>query len=122
MVYDQLARQTPWSPIGERVAITVEDSGDERLTKRSLYEIVRACSVRGDGTPTDLVIELDETLHYHGHRGRVDLRWLVARPCFQWRRMNRLLLTWAAVRIIDARALVDATHDRTIGTARIRRA
>lgn len=120
-LYDRIARKISWSPIGERLAVSIEDSADERLMRQTLYGTIRACDVRSDGTPTDLVIELDAPIQYAGHYRRTGIRWLVARPCFQWRRTNRLLLTWAAVRVMDAPALVDATYDKTIGTARLRR-
>ena len=117
---DRLARKTRWSPIGSRLAITVDESGDAALTNVTLRGTIRACDVADDGTPTDLLVELDAEIDYAGHYSRAGIRWLVMRPCLGLRRTNRLLLTWAAARIVDAPSFRDATYSRTIATGRLR--
>ena len=118
---DVFARLRRWSPIGERVTIAFDDCGDARLAAFTFRGIVRAYGVGDDGTPADLLVELDDGIDYNGHYVRNDIRFLVTRPCLRWRRTSRLLLSWAAFRFIDAPSFRDATYDRTIAVGRIRR-
>lgn len=121
-IADVLARLRRWSPIGERVIITFDDCGDARLCSFTCGGTVRACGVREDGTPDDLLVELDRDLDYRGHYERQGIRFLVTRPCVRWRRTNRLLLSWAIFRFVDAPSFRDASYDRTIAIGRVRRA
>ncbi len=119
VVLDRVARRTHWSPIGEHVAVTFDDSGDVALTDYTAYGTIRAHDTRTDGTPADLLIELDGDIDYAGHYRRSGIHWLVTRACLRWRRTNRLMLGWTAVRISDAPSFRDATYDRTIATGRV---
>lgn len=119
MVCDRIARRTKWSPIGARAAVLFDESADLSRTVSPVYGTIRACDVRDDGTPTDLLIELDADISYVGHYARLRIHWLVTRPCLRWRTTNCLLLGWSAVRIMDAPSFRDATYDKTIGTGRI---
>ncbi len=116
---DLLARISRWSPIGSPVALTIDDSGDERLIGITVSGRVRACDVGVDGTPTDLLVELDGQIAYKGHYVRQDISWLMTRPCLRWRRTNRMVLSWSAARIVDASSFRDGTYDRTIATGRV---
>lgn len=115
-VADLIARIVTWSPISRRLSVTFDDSDDERLSSVTVTGVVRACNVRTDGTPTDMLIELDKPITHAGH---TEVRWLVARPCLRWYRTNRLLLSWSAARLINASSFVDATFDRTVGIGRV---
>lgn len=117
---DLLARVSRWSPIGCPVALTIDDSGDERLIGITVSGRVRACDVDVDGTPTDLLVELDGEITYAGHYMRRDILFVMTRPCLRWRRTNRMVLSWSAARIVDASSFRDGTYDRTIATGRVR--
>jgi hypothetical protein len=100
--------------------ITIDESGDAALTNSTLYGTIRACGVAHDGTPTDLLVELDTEVDYAGHYSTSGIQWLVTTPCLGLHRTNRLLLTWTAARIVDAPSFRDATYHRTIATGRLR--
>jgi hypothetical protein len=118
-VCDRVARRTKWSPIGARAEVVFDDSADFARTGSTVCGTIRACDVRNDGTPTDLLIELDGDIIYVGHYARSAIHWLVTRPCLRWRTTNCLLLGWSAVRIMDAPSFRDATYDKTVGTGRV---
>jgi hypothetical protein len=118
-VLDRVALRTQWSPIGVQVAIMFDDCGDAALIDHTVCGTIRAHETRTDGTPSDLLIELDGDIDYAGHYKRSGIHWLVARPCLRWRRTNRLMLGWAAVRIVDAPSFRDATYDHTVATGRV---
>jgi hypothetical protein len=118
-ILNRLARRTRWSPVAQHVAIAFDESGDLALMGTVRQGTIRACDVADDGTPRDLLIELDQDLHFAAHVTRPNIRWLVTRPCLRWRRTTRLILGWSAVRIIDAPSFRDATYDRTLATGRV---
>lgn len=118
-VCDRVARRTKWSPIGARAAVLFDDSADFSLTGSTVYGTIRACDVRDDGTPTDLLIELDGDIMYAGRCAPAAMHWLVTRPCLRWRATNCLVLGWSAVRIVDAPSFRDATYDKTVATGRV---
>lgn len=134
----------PWSPIGRRVWISMDDPRDAALEGIVVYGCVRACAAP-DGTLTDLLVELERPFNFGnmaepingGIRHRLDatalgadstvrrcaddaeVRWLVSRPCLQWRRTSRIRFSWSAARFVVAGSFADAHFDCTIGTGRI---
>lgn len=110
----------PWSPIGRRVWIRLDDPRDATLEGAIVYGCVRACAAP-DGTLTDLLVELERPFTFggmpepiaRGVRYRVDaidlsatssvrpcakgaeVHWLVSRPCLQWRRTSRIRFSWS---------------------------
>lgn len=137
----------PWSPIGRRVWIRLDDPRDATLEEAVLYGCIRA-SAAPDGTLTDLLVELERPFTFGstaepleddaaGMRHRIDvtalsasspvrhcakgreIRWLVSRPCLQWRRTSRIRFSWSAARFVVAESFADAHFDCTIGTGRI---
>ena len=137
----------PWSPIGRRVWIRLDDPRDATLEHATFYGRIRACAAP-DGTLTDLLVELDRPFTFGameeplgadtgGVRHRIDatalsvtsplrpcakgteVRWLVSRPCLQWRRTSRMRFSWSAARFVIADSFADAHFECTIGTGRI---
>lgn len=119
VVLDRVARRTHWSPLGRRVVLVFDESGDVALANHTAYGTIRAHDTSTDGTPADLLIELDGDVDYAGHYKRSGIHWLVTRPCLRWRRTSRIIIGWSVVRIIDAPSFRDATYDRTVATGRV---
>lgn len=112
-----LARRCHWSPIGRQVSIHIEDSADVQLIGKRLTGTVCACGAADSGAP--LLVYLSESIRYEGHYTTPALDLLVATPVVRWHGPSRLLLTWSAVRLVDAPSFADQEYDRTIGTARL---
>lgn len=116
---EMLVRRSQFCPIGRRLWIAIDDSGDGGLVGVTLVGCVRAAGLSPEGSPTDLLVELEASLGYAGHYKNSEIRWVVTRPCLRWRRTSRILFSWAVARVVDAPSFVDSTFDRTIGIARI---
>ncbi len=112
-----VARRCHWSPIGRQVSIYIEDSADAELIGKRLTGTVRACGAASSGAP--LLVHLSESIGYDGHYKASALDLLVAAPVVRWHGPSRLLVTWSAVRLVDAPSFADQEYDRTIGTARL---
>lgn len=115
-----LMRRHCWSPVGVRLRVDMDDSGDAALAGASLIGIIRGYDQRQDGTLTRLLVELDRPIDYGAGPVRT-IRWIVTEPCLRWRRTSRLLLSWSVARIVEASSFVDSTYSRTIGIARLSR-
>lgn len=112
-----IARLLRWSPLAKAVTIRIEDSGDDRLRQLRISGTVRAFDCRAVGQP--LLIQLHETLRVEGPRSCRYVEFVVATSALRWHGPSRLLLTWAATRLVDASAFVDQNFQRTIGIGRL---
>jgi hypothetical protein len=117
---DALARRTSWCPLEHRVAVTIDDCDDTDLINVSIEGVVRGCSRGPDGRSSDLLIELSTSIAYNGRFVSDSVWWLVATSSLHWHRTDRLLFSWAAVRLVDALSIPGATRNRTIGIGRLR--
>jgi hypothetical protein len=108
-----------WSPLREHVTMRIEDAVDERLLGCDLTGEVCAYDPTARGTP--LLISLDEKLRYEDSRACYSASLVVALAALQWHAPERLLMTWTAVRLIDAPSFADCRLRPTIGTARVTR-
>jgi hypothetical protein len=111
-----VARMMQWSPLGKRVILRIEDSGDRLLVGRRIAGIVRAFD--GDAIGTPLLIQLHDAVRIEGRHNR-HVEFVVATAALCWHGPSRLLLTWAVVRMTDAPSFVDHTFQRTIGIGRL---
>lgn len=100
--------------------MTFDDSDDNDLIDVSVDGVVRACSSGANGSTPDLLIELNKSVAYNGRFNSDSVWWLVATSSMHWHRTDRLLLSWAAVRLVDALSIPTATRNRTIGVGRLR--
>lgn len=110
-----------WSPTEQAVVINIDDSDDDALLNTVACGIVRGVSQASDRSMGgDLLIELNSAIAYHGQFKGEFIAWLVATPCVGGHRTKSLLLSWAAVRLIDALSFPAATRSRTVGLGRLR--
>lgn len=112
-----ITRKCRWSPLGKSVAILIEDSCDQQLIATRIVGTVRGFDPEATGEP--LLVQLQQSLHYEGpHSCRyVDL--IVVTAALRWHGPSRLLVTWAAVRLVDAPSFADQAYRSTIGIGRL---
>ena len=133
----------PWSPVGRRIWLEIDDPRDAGLTGVTVYGWIRGVAAP-DGLLTDLLIELERPFTFGeaaaidgGVRHHVDslvlnersplrelvrsdgIRWLVTRPCVKWRRTSRIRFSWAVARFMAATSFADARFESTVGVGRI---
>lgn len=89
---------------------------DERWISKRLSGTFRAY---GGLTAGPLLVQLAEPLDYKGDYNAPALELLVFAPVIRCHGPARLLLTWAAVRIVDAAAFADEEYGRTLATGRL---
>jgi membrane-associated phospholipid phosphatase len=106
-----------WSPIGRPVSILIEDSCDQRLIQRRVHGIIRAFDPKAAGQP--LLIHLQRELSYRTPSLHRRVAFLVATAATRWHAPSRLLVAWAAVRLVDAPSFADQKLQPTIGTGRM---
>ena len=111
-----IAHRIRWTPIGQRARIAIDASGDERWIGKHVTGTIRAY---GELTRGPLLIQLAEPLDYHGHYNAPALELLVLAPVIRWHGPARLLVTWAAVRLVDAPTFADQEYGRTVATGRL---
>jgi hypothetical protein len=114
-IADLLARQRCWTPLSKDVTADIDDSDDSRLIGRRLCGKVRAF----DPTTGMLLLHLVERFDYEGRYTARDVDIIVTTPAVRSHRTNRLLLTWSAVRIVDASSFALQSFSRTIATGRL---
>ena len=107
------ARLSNWSPLDKAVTILIEISDDPYLAGRTIQGTVRA----GDNRTGALLVLLADLLPRRDDDSFVDL--VVAAPVLRWHGPNRLLVTWTAVRLIDAASFRIDDARRAIGTGRL---
>lgn len=110
---DVIARLFGWSPLDREVTILIEISEDPYLVGRVIAGTVRARDDRSGG----LLIQMEELLPRRKEDCFFDL--VVASPVLRWHGPNRLLVTWTAVRFIDACSFAAEVDQRTIATGRL---
>lgn len=110
-----LAKCQRWSPIGQDVSFTIDDSDDHHLVGKSVSATVRA----HDHETGMLLMQLCERISYEGHYTARDLAMIVAVPAIRWNRAQRLLISWTVVRLVDAPSFALQGFGRTIGTGRL---
>jgi hypothetical protein len=110
-----IARRWNWTPLDKEIAVTIDDSDDDALAGRSLCGTVRAFDVETGM----LLVHLMQRVTYEGHYTARDFDIVVTVPAIRGHHANRLLLTWVAVRIVEAPSFVQQGFGRTIGTARL---
>jgi hypothetical protein len=98
-----VARVMRWSPLGKKVNLRIEDSGDRLLVGLRMAGVVRAFD--GDAVGTPLLIQLHDAVRVEGRHAR-NLEFVVATAALYWHGPSRLLLTWAVVRMTDRRHLL----------------
>lgn len=106
-----------WSPVRQGVTIRIEDAGYERLVDWEFDGEIMAYDPTIRGTP--LLISLNRKLRYEDSLACYCIDVVVARSALRWHAPERLLITWNAVRLIDAPSFADSQFGRTIGTARL---
>jgi hypothetical protein len=114
-----LAAACGWSPLGEHVILCIDDCGDRRFKGKRMRGVIRAYGLDADVGP--LLVQLQRPLlRYDGHFISKDpVEYVVLSVAVEAHTLNRLLVSWVAVRIIAAPSFCDATYDRTIGTGRV---
>lgn len=110
-----IARRCHWSPLGKSVSFTIDDSDDLRLTGKAFNGVVRAF----DPATGMLLLHLVDRITYQGHYTADALDMIVTVPAIRWHRAPRLLITWTAVRVVDASSFALQDFGRTIGTGRL---
>jgi hypothetical protein len=116
-----LARQRHWNAVGERVVLTVDESGDPSLFGRTLHGVIRDVAVDSNGDPARAIVDLDTPLDYAGHYTKRGIASIITTPYLKWHELPRLLATATAVRIIDGDAFEDDQYQKIIGLATMRR-
>lgn len=117
-----IVERLSWTPVEQAVVINIDDSDDDALLNTVACGVVRGVTRGSDGAVgDDLLIELNSAIAYRGQQfdGQF-ISWLVATPCVGAHRTKSLLLSWAAVRLIDALTFPAATRSRTVGLGRLR--
>lgn len=112
-----LAQRRAWNPIGQRVMLRIEESGDPALFGSELHGIIRACARDNKGAPVKALVELDQTIDYSGHYTRRGIARVITSPYLRWHGLSRLLVTSASVRVVDADDLGDDKYERIIALA-----
>ena len=115
-----LARRRAWNPIGRRVQLAIDESGDPALFGKKITATIRATALDENGELSRALLELDHALDYAGHYARRGVRRVVTRPYLRWHNLNRLLVTSAAVRVIDAEDFDSDAYERIIALASMR--
>ena len=115
-----LARRRAWNPIGTRVTLRINDSGDSMLVGRELHGVILATVSDEEGEPSKSLIKLHQEIDYVGHYSHRRIARVVTSPYLRWHRLNRLIVTSAAVRVIDAEDLETDTYERVIALALMR--
>ncbi|HEY0157442.1 MAG TPA: hypothetical protein VGF28_09175 [Thermoanaerobaculia bacterium] len=108
-----IARVRRWTPLEKDVTILVEGSDDPYVVGRDLHGTVRGF----DDESGALLIQLRALLSRRAGEAFVDL--LIAAPILRWHGPARLLVTYTAVRLIDAPSFVDLDNARVIGVGRL---
>jgi hypothetical protein len=120
LIGQYFARRRHWTPAGHRVTLTFDESGDNRLFGTMVSGVIREAARDEQGEWTSAIVELDREIDYAGHYSHGSIRTLVTLPYLQWHRLARLLVTSAAVRVIDVGDIALASNHRTIGLATMR--
>ena len=115
-----LARRRAWNPVGERVLLEVNESGDPELFGKKIAAVIRATARDQQGNLMKALLELDDEIDYAGHYGRRGIRRVVTTPYLRWHGLTRLLVSSSAVRVIDADAFEDQAYERIIALASMR--
>jgi hypothetical protein len=115
-----LARRRAWNPIGRRVQLAIDESGDPALFGKKITATIRATALDENGELSHALLELDHAIDYAGHYIRRGLRTVLTRPYLRWHDLNRLLVSSAAVRVIDAEDFNSDAYERIIALASMR--
>lgn len=115
-----LAKRWSWEPAGQRVVLKIDESGDPALFGKKITATIRATARDEDGELSRALLELDHDLDYVGHYARRGVRKVVTRPYLRWHDLNRLLVTSAAVRVVDAEDFESDVQERIIALASMR--
>jgi hypothetical protein len=109
-----LAEARHWDALGKRVVLTIDDSDDVHLIGQSLRGTIRATNDTGL-----LLVHLSSKINYCGRYSAPCLDILVTVPALRWQGTKRLLLTFIAVRVVDACSFATQGFEKTIGTGRL---
>ena len=112
-----LARRRAWNPVGEAVVLGIDESGDQRLFSRRVAGTIRAAARDERGRLSKALIQLDEPIDYVGHYTRRGISTVLTTAYLRWHSLSRILVTSAAVRVIDADDFEDESYDRIIALA-----
>lgn len=112
-----LARRRTWSPVGKRVVLTIQESGDPALFGNSLYGVIREVAAGEEGELSKALIELDRAMTYRGHYSRSEITKVISTPYLLQHGLPRLLVTSAAVRVFDADNFASIAPERIIASA-----
>jgi hypothetical protein len=112
-----LAKRRAWDPAGQRVVLRIDETGDPELFGAELRGVIRASAPGEGGSPARALIELDREADYSGHYTRRGIKRVITTPYLRWHGLSRLLVTSAAVRVIDADDFGDESYDRIIALA-----
>ena len=115
-----LARRQSWDPVGRRVQLSVTDSGDAALLGKTILATIRATSRDDKGELALSLLDLDHDIAYEGHYARHGIKIVVTRPYLRWHDLNRLLVTFAVVRVVDAESFDRDQSQRIIAIASMR--
>lgn len=107
-----IARVSKWSPLHKHVTALIEVSDDPYLVGRIMAGAVRARDDRSGALPIELT-----DLIAHRQQRFTDL--IAACPVLQCHGPERLLVTWTAVRFVDALSFPIPHGAQTIGTGRL---
>src|SRR4051794_8200940 len=75
-----LARRRAWNPVGQRVRLKIDESGDPALFGKELHGIIRAAAPDEKGGLAKALIELDGEVDYVGHYSRTGIRKVLTVP------------------------------------------
>lgn len=112
-----LARTRSWSAVGQRVALRIDESGDAKLFGQTLRGVIRNTAIDVHGEATRAIVELDAPIDYAGHYSKQGITFIITTPYLKWHDLSRLLVTSAAVRVIDGDGFEDDTYQRIIALA-----
>lgn len=115
-----LARRRGWKPVGQRVVLKIDESGDPAWFGVEFHGVIQASDADEEGRLVKALIELDRDADYVGDYTRRRLKTVITTPYLRWHGLNRLLVTSAAVHVVDADDFRQANYDRIIALASLR--
>ena len=115
-----LGRRRGSNPVGTRVTLTIDESGDPALLGRHLSGVILATASDGRREFARALVELVVAIDYNGHYVRRGIAKVVTAPYLRWHTLNRLLVSSSAVRVIDADEFSKDEYAKIIALATMR--
>lgn len=109
-----IGRAIRWNPVGKVGYVAIDDSDDRTLVGANLEGTVQAFDAGM------YLLFLSSPISYRGHYAAPTIRVVVTVPAVRGHSGYRSLLTWSAVRIVDAKSFAMQTFGSTIATGRLK--